>query len=141
MTDRRIKTTINANLVRRMQAGVAGQAALSVAPSESEHEATEARESESRRVGKGRPGPTPNRAATSRSGAEKRQSRTTFSVPTEIGEQLRRLTYALTLSDGMESSIGITVARALDLLEEELKSNGITVPSGPARIRSGPRMR
>ena len=141
MTERRIRTTINANLVRRMQAGVAGQTAPTTTPSAQELVRPETPENEPKGAGEGRLRPISNFATTSGTGGKKRQSRTTFSVPTAVGEQLRRLTYALTLLDGMESSVGTTVSRALDLLEEDIKSSGLDLPEGGVKLRSGPRLR
>jgi len=131
----RIATKVDTSLLQKMQAGVAGRAPepekpLAVAP--------EAPASETPRAEQPSP---PARARRAEEAASRNESsrRTTLSVPKHVGEHVRRLTMALTLAEGLESSIGETISRALHLLEGDLKAKGASVPEDNVRLRSGPR--
>lgn len=133
-----IRTEVDASLVRQMQAGVAG------ASLETLDGAFALREPGVRHKAFGAP-PSPNLGAPhtglpdGRTGPKKGVSRTTLSVPCEVGEKARRLTLALTFAEGLEASLGATIARALDLLERKLEEAGVSIPEKPVKLRSGPR--
>lgn len=86
------------------------------------------------------------RSATALTGADasisaNRAPRTTLSVPKHVGEQARRLSLAMTLHDQREATLGDTLERALQLLEDNLRATGASIPDTPVELRSGPRNR
>ena len=138
---RPIKTEINPNLLTMLQAGV----------SESRRQSEEGRHDLSGRIHHpashgplepeplGSPRPRGDRPDWRTLGVQKRQVRTTLSMPVEVGNRARRLTMALTLLEERDVSLGTAVGRALDLLEEELRSRGARIPEQAIELRTGKR--
>jgi hypothetical protein len=137
---RRVKAVIDQGMLQQMQARVAGGDLRVLDGSESRDRAgAEAHEEGFAAPGEVALRPDSDRAATRRPGAKSVMSRTTLSVPKHVGEQARRLTLALSLSEGLEASLGATLLRALRMLEDDLRDRGVAVPDGPVKLRSGPR--
>lgn len=131
MSRRSRPAEVDPSLILELQAGVAGmrkRGEKAVDPERNSRDRASDATSEPFREDMPRVGGRPNRATTGRSRRENRSPRSCLSVPIAVGEHTRRLTMAITVFEGSETTYGDTLTRALELLESDLRSQGAQIP-------------